>query len=121
MGFFSKLFSKDEPKDKIPEHAFIVTLKLSDEEFGTEAERTKIHELTDKIDEAIIEAKVGEFDGDEFGDGKCLLYMYGPDANALYLAVDSVLRESPLSKGAVGVKRFGEPDDENAKEEIVYY
>ncbi|MHC4745531.1 MAG: hypothetical protein ACYS8Z_26755 [Planctomycetota bacterium] len=121
MGFFSNLFSKAEPQSKQPEHAFIVQLKLSNDDFGTEEERNTIHNLSDKLSAAIDSAGVGEFDGDEFGGGTCTLYMYGPDADALFATVDPVLRSSTLSKGATAVKRYGEATDPDAKEEKVQY
>jgi hypothetical protein len=98
------------------EHAVIAHLKLSDEEFGSSEEAEDIHELSDRLAEAIEENHVGEFDGDEFGEGECVLYMYGPDADALFSAIEPVLRLSPLTKGARVIKRYGEASDRDAKE-----
>lgn len=105
----------------MPEHAFIVTLKLSDDQFGTEEERGRIHQLSDRLERAIESAGAGEFDGDEFGGGTCTLFMYGPNADALFAAVDPLLSASSLAKGAKGVKRYGEASDPNAREELVEY
>jgi hypothetical protein len=98
------------------EHAVIAHLKLSDEGFGTGDEVEAIHELSDQLAEAIEGTEAGEFDGDEFGEGECVLYMYGPDADALFAAIEPLLRGSPLAKGARVVKRYGEAGDRNAKE-----
>jgi hypothetical protein len=98
------------------EHAVIVRLKLSDEGFGTSEEVEAIHELSDRLAETIEGNGVGEFDGDEFGGGECVLYMYGPDADALFAAIEPALRASPLARGARVVKRFGEAGDRKAKE-----
>ena len=98
------------------EHAVIVNLSLSDGEFGTEEERESIYGLSHRLEEQIDAQRVGEFDGDEFGEGQCTLFMYGPNADALYSAIEPILRESPLSMGGHIVKRYGEAVDPNAKE-----
>jgi len=46
-----------------------------------------IHALSHKLEEVIKAKHLGEFDGDEFGGGDCTLYMYGPDADALFAAI----------------------------------
>lgn len=37
----------------------------------------------------------------------CTLYMYGPDADKLFAAVEPDLRSSPLTRGGHAVKRYG--------------
>jgi hypothetical protein len=101
------------------EQAVIVNLRLSDQSFGSPAERDAIHALSDRLEMAIAEAQVGEFDGDEFGEGKCLLYMYGPDAQKLFGVVEPVLRSSPMVKGGWVIKRFGRADQPNVTVERV--
>jgi hypothetical protein len=101
---------------KPPEQAVLVRLKLSDQRFGTTHEMDSIHALSAKLEEVIKTKHLGEFDGDEFGDGVCTLYMYGPDADALFAAVEPLLRSSPLAKGASATKRYGNVTDPNAKE-----
>lgn len=121
MGFIANFFGRSEPKLKEPEHSFIVTLKLSDDKYGSETDRDSIHQFSDQLEAAIESACVGEFDGDEFGEGICNLYMYGPDADALFAVVDALFKASPLAKGAKGIKRYGEAADPNAREETVEY
>jgi hypothetical protein len=121
MGIFSKQFSQGPAESGPPEQAFIVTLKLSDDEFGTEDEGDRIFELSERMIRAIEQARAGEFDGNEFGGGQCTLFMYGPDADALCAAVDPILRESPLAQGAVAVKRYGDAADRNAPETRIQY
>lgn len=99
------------------QHAVLIYLKLSDSKFGTAEERDAIHALSDSLEAEIKKANVGEFDGDEFGQGQCTLFMYGPDADALFQAVDSIIRNSPLSKGGHVIKRYGDAGDTNAKTE----
>ncbi len=97
------------------EQAVLVYFNLSDMGFGTEEEREAIRELSDRIEQEVEREGVGEFDGDEFGGGQCTLFMYGPDADALFAAIEQILRESPLTRGAHVIKRYGEVLDPGAK------
>ena len=101
-----------------PEEALLVHLVLSDDEFGTEEERARIHALTDRLDAAISAAGVWEFDGDEFGAGGCTLYMYGPSANALWGVVEDLLRASPVTRGGTATKRYGGPGPQTPSERV---
>jgi len=60
--------------------------------------------LEDELTAAIEQVHAGEFDGNEVGDGEAVLYMYGPDADALYAAVAQGIRsrrgEGSASMGA---------------------
>ena len=75
-----------------------------------------IHSLTDELETAISAQRAGEFDGDEFGGGVCTLYLYGPDADQLFAAVESILRQSPLTMGAHAIKRYGRATASDARE-----
>lgn len=79
-------------------HACSVQLhfKLSDDEHGTQEERGAIAELERQLTEAITAADVGEFDGDEFGGGEAVLWMFGPDKDRLWSAVEPLARQFPL-------------------------
>lgn len=123
LGFFARLFSgsaeKTEaapaPKRK-PEQAVLLHLILSDDEFGTEDEREAIYLLSDRLEDAIERHQAGEFDGNEFGGGGCVLFMYGPDADALFSAIEPIVRLSPLTRDGHAIKRYGDADDDNARE-----
>ncbi len=98
------------------EHALIAYLSLSGTGFGNGGEFGSFQHLADELAEAIEEAGVGEFDGDEFGEGACVFYMYGPNADALFAAVEPILRKSPLAANGRVVKRYGTADDASVKE-----
>jgi hypothetical protein len=98
------------------EHAVIVHLRLRDGASGDAEERKAIFALEDRLTQAIQEASAGEFDGDEFGEGECVLYMYGPDAERLFGAVQPILTASPVATGGFAIKRFGEARDPNARD-----
>lgn len=118
MNFFQQLTESNlaEHSGGAPEHAVMVYLPLSDGAFGSEDEQHAVYRLSDQLEEAINFHDAGEFDGDEFGDGQCTLFMYGPDADALFAAVEPLLRASPLTAGGHAVKRYGEVGDANARE-----
>jgi hypothetical protein len=101
---------------KSPEHAVLVYIKLSDANMGSEKERNDCHALEDRMERSIKTKQAGEFDGDEFGEGFCTLFMYGPDADALFNAVESDLRAAPLLAGSYAIKRYGPATDPTARE-----
>lgn len=58
---------------------------------------------------------LGEFDGNEIGPGEATLFFYGPDADALFSAVEPVLTAYPLCRNARVVLRrggLGSPESE---------
>lgn len=123
MNFFQQLTdsNSDEHRGGASEHAVTVYLQLSDDAFGTEEEQNLIYDLSDRLEAAIATEDAGEFDGDEFGDGCCTLFMYGPDADALFAAVEPILRASALAEGAYAVKRYGEVGEVNVREVQVHF
>ena len=96
----------------------IAHLRLSAGGFGTPTERQQFMELEQRLEQSIKKARVGEFDGNEFGDGECVWYMYGPDADALWGAVEPIVRAAAQA-GSFVVKRRGAAGDPNAKEERI--
>jgi hypothetical protein len=103
-----------------PEHAVIVHFKLSDDEHGTLAEREGVFALEDQLERAIQSMAVGEFDGNEFGGGEAVLYAYGPDADALFEAMEAPLRAFP-SRPAFAILRYGRATDAKAQERRVAF
>lgn len=98
------------------EHAVIAHIRMTEDKLGTERERAAVATLADDLERVIGEKQAGEFDGEEFGDGRCVLYMYGPDADRLFEAVEPVLKATPLARGGFAIKRYGEANDKNAVE-----
>lgn len=101
------------------EHAVLTYLPLLNDPFGSEREREIIADLAGQLQRAINDHNVGEFDGEEFGGGRCILYMYGPDADRLFSVVEPILKSNQLSNGSFVIKRYGEAKDLNAVEEKV--
>lgn len=100
------------------EHAVIVHFRLSDE-FGSAEEHEAVTVLEDRLTDLIEQADVGEFDGNEFGEGECVLFMYGPDADRLYLAIEPALKSTPVSSQGYAIKRYGGAEDPGAAEVLV--
>lgn len=87
----------------VSEHAVLIHIpSLLDEDGGLDV-------IEDALAEALGEAGVGEFDGNDIGADGAVLYMYGPDADALWQAVEPVARAARIGAGSYAVKRYGEP------------
>lgn len=97
------------------EHAVIVHLSLGEDGFGANEVRDAVRVLERDIETALDSGDVGELDGDEFGGGEAVLYLYGADADSLFAAIDPLLRGSSLRPAHV-ILRYGEASDPNARE-----
>ena len=95
----------------VAEHALLVYITSLPADAG-------VDEIEDPLIEAIEAAAVGEFDGNEIGPDGAVLYMYGPDADALFAAVEPILRTAPLGPGSHAVKRYGEPGASESRVEL---
>ena len=98
------------------EHAVIVRLPLDDAQFGSAERRAALDALEDELINAIELAEAGEFDGNDFGQGECTFFMYGPDADELYMVIEVVLQELPVARGGYAIKRYGPADDPDSRE-----
>lgn len=110
MRLFDKIFSKQKSYPQLgedPEHAVIIHFRYG------RTDLQPIFDLEDKLEAVIIEANAGEFDGNEVArDGSDgFLYMYGPNADALYDAILPVLKASDFMRGAKAILRYGPPED----------
>lgn len=96
------------------EHAVIVKF-----EYGS-TNLDSLFELEDQLELALQGGEAGEYDGHEIAvDGSDgLLYMYGPDAEALFSAVKPTLVASTAIKNAVATLRYGPPRT-GARERLV--
>jgi hypothetical protein len=106
MGLLNRFFGRQK-YDAAPlsEHAVIVHFH-----YGS-TDLSRLFALEQEIEEAIAAAGVGEFDGNEVAadgsDGS--LYMYGPDADALFAAVRGRLEAADFLRGARVKLRYGSP------------
>lgn len=96
-------------RGKLMEQAVLAYIKLSDEQFGSDQERSRLFALAEKLEEVIAQSGAGEFDGNEIGTGFHILFMYGPDADRLSEAVLPELRAFGAPAGSYVIRRYGEP------------
>jgi hypothetical protein len=91
----------------VADDVVVVHLRLDDEDWGSKKKQNALHRLQVKLTDAIDDAEVGESDGiATFGQGECVLLMYGPDADALFDAIKPILKASPHAKGGFAIKRY---------------
>ncbi|MEU9146549.1 hypothetical protein [Streptomyces sp. NPDC048349] len=107
----------DEAENDV-EHAVIAHYRLADAGLGDPAQREAVRQAQSLLSEAIEQADVGEFDGNEYGDGEVVLYAYGSDANALFAVMAPILKDLPFRPAHV-VLRYGSVDDPSAGEHRV--
>jgi hypothetical protein len=111
-----------DPPDADPghpvEHAVIATFRLTGGGYGLDTERAVIYEAQQKLREGVGQAGVGEFDGNEFGNGHVKLYAYGPDADKLFSVMSEHLQQVPFRPAHV-VLRYGSAGDPSAAQRRV--
>jgi hypothetical protein len=80
-----------------------------------------LYDLEDKIIAALEGKSVGELDGHEIAidgsDGS--LFLYGPDADALYAAIERPLRASAVTQGGHATLRYGGHGEPNVMEKYI--
>jgi hypothetical protein len=89
----------------VEQQAVIVNVPLK----GASDDFASMQELGDRLREHVEAARVGEFDGDMIGKDRAMLYLYGPDADRLWEAMEGLLRSASLPAGAYVVKQYGPP------------
>ncbi|MFD0066887.1 hypothetical protein [Streptomyces sp. NPDC056690] len=95
----------DLPEAETPEQAVIAHYRLSDDQYGSPAEREAVYDAERAMTNAVEEAGVGEVDGNEFGGGEAVLYAYGADAEALFKVMEPTLRSLPFRPAHVVLRR----------------
>ena len=107
MGLLDKIFGKKQPPQPgpPPEHAVLVKFA-----YGS-TDLSRLFALEEKLEAAVLAAGVGEFDGNEVAaDGsEATLFLYGPDADALFAVVRPVLESADFMRGARARLRYGRP------------
>jgi len=104
MGLLSRLFgSKNSGKNGSSEQEVEVHFAYGSTNFQ------HVYALGDLLQNAIAEAKVGEYDGHAIpADGsEGRYFIYGPDAEAIYKVIAPVLEASPLMRGATITLHYG--------------
>jgi hypothetical protein len=119
VGVFDRLFGRKHaeaaPANPAPEHAVLVRFP-----YGS-TDLSRLFALEKRLEQAIVKAGVGAFDGNEVAtDGKDgTLYMYGPNADALFAAMHPILAAAEFMRGARVTLRYGPPEDGVREVEVI--
>jgi len=97
-------------KETIPgrEQAVIISMRLSNDHFGTAAEDQSLTQLEAEIEKCVAGAQCGEWDGHETGGGYHRIFVYGPCAERLTDALLPTVLAYAALPGSYMVKRFGD-------------
>ncbi len=104
MGLLSRLFgSKSAEKGGTADQEVEVHFAYGSTNFQ------HVYALGDQLQAAIVESKVGKYDGHAIpADGRDGRYfVYGPDAEAIYKAIAPILQASPFMRGATVTLHYG--------------
>jgi hypothetical protein len=112
VPLFGRKKQPQVPEAASPEHAVLIHLT------SPAAGAVALDEIEEPLMEAIDEAGVGEFDGNEIGPDGATLYMYGPDADRLFSAVEPILRNTSFPPGSHAIVRYGGPGAEERRVDL---
>ena len=112
MSFLDRLLRRTEKAGSVRGNEQAVLVHLDGSSLPAEVcEQNDIATIEDRIIAALAGKGLGEYDGNEIGigTGEATLYLYGPDAEALFALVEPVLAGYPLCRNARVVIRKGGP------------
>ena len=109
MRDFLRRLLKKRQSSPLQKEWVAIMLKLSGGEFGSRDEQDDVRLFAGQLRLAIAPIEGATFDGDEFGNHEAGLYLFGPNADQLYEAIEALLRSWPRLRGGHVVKRYGTP------------
>lgn len=114
FGFFSK-----KKEDFVYDQGVIVDIDFKGLiDFGTSEQQKEVRVL-EKVMGQILPIQSG-IDGDEFGDGTATIYLYGPSADNIFMAVSPILKKSSFEHIDITLQ-YGQPDDPATKEKSLLF
>jgi hypothetical protein len=90
------------------EQAVILSMRLSNDHLGNEAEDASMATLESQIEECLEGSGAGEWDGHETGGGYHKIFLSGPCAEKLTERILTTVLSFDALPGSYMVKRFGE-------------
>lgn len=99
--------SRGTDPSTLPEHAVLIHIPAPKDE----SDQIGLDQIENPLIAALERSGTGEWDGHEIDlqTGEAVIYLYGPDADRLYTAIEPTLRDAPIPPGSYAVKRYGEP------------
>jgi hypothetical protein len=91
------------------EEEVTVHLALAGGRHGSAGERARMRDLEYALMAALAETGTGRFVRDAWPAGACLLVLAGPDADAVWAAVEDTVRALPPRAGSYATLRRGPP------------
>lgn len=116
LGFLPVLMTPRAVQAAVGEEALIAKIKLNAGNLGSAEEIQRISDLEDQLEKALKAANAGEFDGDEYGEGFCTIYLFGPSAERLAKVALPILKNFRAPARSFVIKRYGKP---GAKQERI--
>ncbi len=107
MGLFNRLLHAKTQTSS--QEAVLIYFALGFKPNGDRFQFDDMVDLEDKLIAVIERDSAGESDGHEIGQADGTIFTYGPDADRLYKAMESVLQVHPLCRGGRAVLRKGGP------------
>jgi hypothetical protein len=95
------------PKDSV---AQAVIVRLNHGVGQRQVDQEAIAAVGAELSALLVNSSVGKYDGSECARNRCALYLYGPDAEALFELVRDILRRSPVTAQASVDLRLGSAD-----------
>lgn len=114
MSFWKKIFGggdKPEPTEPCELDAVILHIVMESDPVEKEV-RHRWYTFQDELAAAVGAAGVGVLDGDGWGFGGHDIFLYGPNADALWDAIAPIIEKQPMPKGSHAIKRYQTPKGE---------
>lgn len=127
MGLLDWLFGSSPSKPAgqsadaqpaVARHALLLHLVVDADDTDGVIER--YHAIQDELEAAILLHHAGVLDGDEWSEGLCTVYFYGPDADQLWDAVAPVLEKHPFPKGSYAIRQYGPPGSRTERIDLAW-
>jgi hypothetical protein len=101
----------DDADDEAPDQSLQIHLRLASGYFGDSEERGEIDVLKQMLEDALEDDEVGFLDGWDYGMHECTIFIYGPDAEALWTTSKPIIDSyRHIIAGGKALLRLGPPE-----------
>jgi hypothetical protein len=114
FGFFSKKADTPSESSMVYDQAVIIEIGFAGlDDFGTSQQQQSVRTLEKEL-EAALSPPAG-LDGDEFGEGTAVIYLYGTSADIIFETAEPILKKSPFQHMTITML-YGPADDPKTEE-----